>query len=162
MRVLLLAVVTVVLATVSAASAQSNPFDGLNSRGRSYSDPALYAQHKAQWLARVEAMPENPDVLEGAADFFAILDRPLALELLQRASALEPNNPRWVQRRAALHRLNAASGDVAEARLALSLMERAYEMAAAATPNTALTELPAMAFDGRHGESTRVRRAPAG
>jgi hypothetical protein len=100
MRVLPLAVVTVVLATVSAASAQSNPFDGLNSRGRSYSDPALYAQHKAQWLARVQAMPENVDVLEGAADFLSILDRPLALDLLGRASALEPKNPKWVEKQA--------------------------------------------------------------
>jgi hypothetical protein len=127
MRFMPFAVVTLLLATpVRTALAQSNPFDGLNSRGRSYADPALYAQHKAQWLARVEAMPENVDVLEGAADFFNILDRPLALELLQRASALEPNNPKWVQKLAQVHRLNAASGDVAEAQTALLLMERAY------------------------------------
>lgn len=147
MRFVSFAVVILLLTTVSAALAQSNPFDGLNSRGRAYADPALYAQHKAQWLARVEAMPENVDVLEGAADFFNILDRPLALELLERASALEPINPKWVQKLAQVHRLNASSGDVAEAQTALSLMERAYAMSPAEDQVIALTNLPAMAFD---------------
>ena len=64
---------------------------------------------KAQWLARVEALPENVDVLEGA-DFFMIRDRPLAQELLEQARDLEPKNPKWIQKLALLHRLNASSG----------------------------------------------------
>jgi tetratricopeptide (TPR) repeat protein len=136
---------TVLLAAPVALPAQSNPFDGLNSRGQSYSDPAVYAQHKAQWLARVQARPESVDVLEGAADFFMILDRPLAQELLERARDLEPDNPKWVQRLAHLHRLNAASGNAAEASLALSLMERAFAMDA--DQRSVLKDLPAMAFD---------------
>jgi tetratricopeptide (TPR) repeat protein len=156
MRFSSLAIVTVLLTTSSVAQAQSNPFDGLNSRGRAYTDPALYAQAKKTWLARVEAMPESVDVLEGAADFFNILDRPLALELLQRASALEPNNPKWVQKLAQAHRLNASSGDVAEAQTALSLMERAYAMGPAENQATVLTNLPAMAF-----EAGDIRKARA-
>ena len=136
-----------VLAAVSVALAQSNPFDGLNSGGRSYADPALYAQHKAQWLARVEAMPENVDVLEGAADFLIIRDRPLALELFTRASAIEPNNSRWVLKLAGVHKLNAASGDVAESRLALSLMERAFAMDSSISLTMMPADLPAMAFE---------------
>ena len=132
---------------VSVALAQSNPFDGLNSGGRAYSDPALYAQHKAQWLARVEAMPENVDVLEGAADFLVIRDRPLALELFTRASAIEPNNSRWVLKLAGVHKLNAASGDVAESKLALSLMERAFAMDASISLTMMPADLPAMAFE---------------
>lgn len=97
MRVLPFFVVAL-LTTAGAALAQSNPFDGLDTRGRAYTDPALYAKSKATWLARVEAMPENVDVLEGAADFFIIRERPLAAELFERARGLEPNNPRWVQR----------------------------------------------------------------
>jgi tetratricopeptide (TPR) repeat protein len=137
----------IALATAGIVGAQSNPFDGLDTRGRAYTDPAVYARAKAQWLARVEAMPENVDVLEGAADFFAILDRPLALELFERASALEPNNPRWMQKLAQMHRLNAASGDVAEAQTALSLMERIYAVGPAEEQATVLTNLPAAAFD---------------
>jgi hypothetical protein len=156
MRLLLFAFVIVLLATSGTALAQSNPFDGLDTRGRAYSDPALYAKSKAQWLARVEAMPENVDVLEGAADFFIILDRPLAAELFERARGLEPNNPTWVQKLAQLHRLNAASGDVAEARLALSLMERANEMSAGINQAAALTELPALAFDAGDVQKARA------
>jgi hypothetical protein len=147
MRLLPIALVIVLLATSGSALAQSNPFDGLDTRGRAYSDAALYAKSKAQWLARVEAMPENVDVLDGAADFFIILDRPLAAELFERARAFEPNNPKWVQKLAQLHRLNAASGDVAEARLALLLMERANEMSAGVNQAAVLTDLPALAFD---------------
>jgi hypothetical protein len=80
--VLLLAVLA---GTPFAALAQPNPFDGKKSGGRSYTDPAVYAQNKAQWLARVAARPESVDVLEGAADFFLIFDRLLALELLEQA-----------------------------------------------------------------------------
>jgi hypothetical protein len=146
MRCLPVAVVAVLLATPCTAPAQSNPFDGLNSRALAYSDPAWYAEQKARWLARVESLPGDVDVLEGAADFFMIRDRPLAQDLLERASALEPNNPRWVQKLAHLHDLNAASGDKAEAILALSLMERAYAMDPAGQ-RTWLTKLPQMAFD---------------
>ena len=67
---------SVLLAVLPAASvavqAQTNPSDGLNSRGQAYSDAAVYAQHKERWLARVQVLPENVDVLEkGAAYFFS-------------------------------------------------------------------------------------------
>lgn len=150
------AVVITVLVTAGAALAQSNPFDGLDTRGRAYVDPALYAKAKAQWLARVEAMPENVDVLEGAADFLIIRERSLAAELFERARRLEPNNPKWVQKLAQLHRLNAASGDVAEAKLALSLMERANEMSAGVNQAAVLTDLPALAFDAGDLQKARA------
>ena len=94
MRSLPFLILAALLTTPGNVLGQANPFDGLGSRGLSYSDPALYAQHKAQWLARVQALPQNVDVLEGAADFFTVRDRPLAQDLLERASALEPGNPR--------------------------------------------------------------------
>lgn len=150
------AVVITVLVTAGAALAQSNSFDGLDTRGRAYVDPALYAKSKAQWLARVEAMPENVDVLEGAADFLIIRERSLAAELFERAKRLEPNNPKWVQKLAQLHRLNAASGDVAEAKLALSLMERANEMSAGVNQSAVLTDLPALAFDAGDLQKARA------
>lgn len=150
------AVVITLLVTAGTALAQSNPFDGLDTRGRAYVDPALYAKAKAQWLARVEAMPENVDVLEGAADFLIIRERSLTAELFERARRLEPNNPKWVQKLAQLHRLNAASGDVAEAKLALSLMERANEMSAGVNQSAVLTDLPALAFDAGDLQKARA------
>lgn len=149
-----LALLAVLLTAPMAALAQTNPFDGLNSRGQAYADPAVYAQHKETWLARVQTLPENVDVLEGAADFFMIRDRPLAQELLERASDLEPKNPKWIQRLALLHRLNASSGDVTEAIAALSLMERAYAMDP--SQRMTLTDLPAMAFDAGDVKKARA------
>ena len=145
---------TLLLGIPFTALAQTSPFDGMNSRGRAYADPAVYAQNKAQWLARVAARPESVDVLEGAADFFMIRDRPLALDLLEQARGLEPNNPKWVEKLAFVHRMNASSGDVGEASLALSLMERAYAM----DPDHAasLTDLPAMAFDAGDLDKART------
>jgi tetratricopeptide (TPR) repeat protein len=153
MRCRSLAFLAVLLAASMAALAQTNPFDGLNSRGQAYADPALYAQHKSTWLARVQALPENVDVLEGAADFFMIRDRPLAEELLERARDLEPKNPKWIQKLAFLHRLNAATGDVTEAIAAFSLMERAYAMGE--NSRRMLADLTVMAFDA--GDMSKAR-----
>jgi hypothetical protein len=105
-----------VILAATGMQAQSNPFDAL----RNPRDPRFYEEHKAQWLVRVEALPQNVDVLEGAADFFIIPDRQLAQDLLERPRALEPNSPRWPRKLAQLHKLNAAPGDQSEARLALA------------------------------------------
>jgi hypothetical protein len=132
--------VIAVLATAGSALAQSdNRADRLrqeterlreqaDERSRALRDPALYAQSKAQWLARVEAAPDNVDVLEGAADFFMIRDRALSEQLLERARAVQPDNFQWPMKLAQVHRLNAANGDLNEARRALVEMERAYEL----------------------------------
>jgi tetratricopeptide (TPR) repeat protein len=146
MRRLLCFILAALLTTAGSVVAQSNPLGGPRD-GRAYSDPALYAQLKAQWLARVEALPQDVEVLGAAAGFFMILDRPLAEELLERARALEPDNPAWVSKLAHLHRMNAAvQGDVAEALLALNEAERAYAMAPA-DKRTLPADLPETAFD---------------
>lgn len=59
MRCRSVAFLAVLLMVPIAALAQTNPFDGLNARGRAYLDASVYAQQKAQWLARVDAMPET-------------------------------------------------------------------------------------------------------
>jgi tetratricopeptide (TPR) repeat protein len=120
---------TALLAAAGTAPAQTNPFDGLNAGGRALRDPAVYEQQKAQWLARLQLMPDNVDVLEGAADFFIIRERTLAQQFIERASTLEPNEPRWHSRLAQIHKLNAdRDDDPAEARLALRELERARDL----------------------------------
>ena len=59
MRCRSVAFLAVLLMVPIAALAQTNPFDGLNARGRAYLDASVYVQQKAQWLARVDAMPET-------------------------------------------------------------------------------------------------------
>jgi tetratricopeptide (TPR) repeat protein len=117
-----------VLATAGTVSAQSRPIGPVGSAAV-YSNPALYAEGKAEWLARLEASPQDVDVLEGAAQYLIIFDRPLAQDLLERGRALDPRNPRWSEKLADLHKLNAANGDVAEAVAALADAERAHSLA---------------------------------
>ena len=123
-------------------------------RSRALRDPVLYEQSKAQWLARVEATPDNVDVLEGAADFFMIRDRALSERLLERARTLDPTNYQWPTKLAQVHKLNASAGDLNEARLALVEMERAYEL----TPDRERrfpTDLAVMAFEA--GDLAKAR-----
>jgi len=111
-----------------------------------YANPALYAERKAEWLARVDKMPDNVDVIEGAADFFLLPDRALARALYERARALEPSNPRWLEKIAQLHRLNAANGDVVEAQFALGALEQARVLTPEARRGLP-TRLAMMAFE---------------
>jgi len=147
--------IIVLLATAGSALAQSNPFDGLDTRGRALADPVLYEQAKAQWLSRVQLLPDNVDVLEGAADFFIIRDRALSENLFQRARALEPDNWKWPSRLAQVHKLNAAQGDLNEARLALVESERAFAM----MPENLRRfppDLPQVAFDAQDFSKART------
>ena len=142
-----LAVITAVLAVLGAAgtiSAQSRP-SGPGSASV-YSNPALYAQGKVQWLVRLEASPQDAEVLGGAADYFMIFDRPLAQDLLERGRALDPRNPRWSEKLAQLHKLNASNGDLAEAVAALADAERAHALAPP-SERTLPTGLAEAAFD---------------
>ena len=144
-----LLIVPAFLIIAAAASAQSRVPDA-----ETYGNPALYAERRAEWLARVDKMPANVDVLEGAADFFLIRERSLAQGLYERARALEPNNPRWVDKLAQLHRLNAASGDLVEARSALAALEQARNMTAP-TEQGLPTQLPMAAFEA--GDLVKAR-----
>lgn len=144
-----LLIVPAFLIITVAASAQGRVPDA-----ETYGDPELYAARKAEWLARVDKMPGNVDVLEGAADFFLIRERLLAQQLYDRARSLEPDNPRWVQKLAQLHRLNAATGDAGEAKLALAAMERARAMTPPAERGLP-TSLPMAAFDA--GDLVKAR-----
>lgn len=142
-------IVPAFLIIAAAVSAQTRVPDA-----ETYGNPALYAERRAEWLARVDKAPNNVDVLEGAADFFIIRERPLAQDLYERARGLEPNNPQWVEKLAQLHRLNAANGDVAAARAALAALEEARAM----TPPTEQglpTGLPMAAFDA--GDLVKAR-----
>jgi hypothetical protein len=145
--------VVALLATAGSAFAQ-NPFDGLDTRGRAMTDPAVYSEARARWLDRVQALPDNVDVLEGAADFFMIRERALSENFLERARALEPKNPKWPSKLALIHRQNASSGDLGEARLALVELERAREL----TPGNQrgwLDDLPVVAFEA--GDFAKAR-----
>src|SRR5262249_7525123 len=115
--------------------AQSNPCEGVSDSGSAYSDPALFARRKAEWLACIDSHPRDVYVLEQGADFVAILDAALAQELYEKARLIEPDNPRWTSKLAHLHSRNSqrSSDPVRDAKLALAEAEKALAMGASDT-----------------------------
>jgi hypothetical protein len=57
-------------------------------------DREVYDEAKKLWLKQVETR-KNTATIGNAANFFLIYDRPVAEDLLRRAKALEPKNPKW-------------------------------------------------------------------
>ena len=145
------AFVVLTLAPKTTVFAQSNPCKGVSDSGTAYSNPALFAQRRAEWLACIDASPGDIYVLEQAADFVAVLDPALAQDLYERARAIEPGDPRWTQKLAQLHSRNTLrSADPAgEANLALAEAERALAMGASDA------WLAQMAFDA--GDMVKAR-----
>jgi hypothetical protein len=136
----------------TAAFAQADPCARVSDSGRAYSEPAVFAQRKAEWLACLDASPRDVDVLEQAADFIAVLDPTLALQLYENGRAIEPNNPRWTSKLAHLHSLNSqrSNDPLPEATLALAEAEKASAMG---DSDPALAH---MAFDA--GDMNKARR----
>jgi beta-lactamase regulating signal transducer with metallopeptidase domain len=56
-------------------------------------DAAGYAEAKEAWLAQVSRDARDVEVLGNAAYFFQVTDKPLAENLLQKASAVDPGGP---------------------------------------------------------------------
>src|SRR5262249_46616066 len=104
---LTLAVAAILTMAPKTIVAQSNPCEGVSDNVRAYSNPDLFAQRKAEWLACIESRPRDVYVLEQAADFVAILDPALAQDLYEKARASEPDNPRWTLKLAHLHSQSA-------------------------------------------------------
>jgi hypothetical protein len=131
--------------------AQSNPCDVVSDSGLAYSNPALFAQRKAEWLACIDSKPGDVNVLEQAADFVALLDPALAQGLYEKARTIEPDNPRWTLKLAQLHSRNTlrSADSAGEAKLALAEAERALASGASDA------SLAQMAFDA--GDMVKAR-----
>src|SRR5262249_54530922 len=85
-----------------------------------------YEQAKTIWLKNLERNPANVGILENAASFF--FQFPAFVEsLLHRARALDPDNPKWLQKLAQFHSRKAihltGTARMEEARKSLSLLE---------------------------------------
>ena len=58
-------------------------------------DPDGYVEGKQAFLAHLEMEPNDLTLLEYTADFVDLRDRPLAIELLERAQSIDNANPNW-------------------------------------------------------------------
>ncbi len=68
-------------------------------------DKEVYYEAKKLWLKQSEAHKTNTAVLGNAANFFFIYEKDIAEELLKKAQALEPENPKWPEELGQLYRL---------------------------------------------------------
>src|SRR5262245_25540469 len=92
-----------------------------------------YEKAKTTWLKSLERNPDNIAVLENASNFF--FESPSLVEpLLHRARALDPDNPKWLQKLAQLHSGKAihltGTARLEEARKILSLLESSLALLA--------------------------------
>ena len=58
-------------------------------------NPEGYVEIKKRWLETVDRYPTNTTVLGNTAKFLLQSDRKLTRELLEKAQALEPQDPKW-------------------------------------------------------------------
>jgi hypothetical protein len=68
-------------------------------------DKDAYSQGKKAWINQLKTKPENLNVFENSANFFLLHDRELAEESLQKASALDMENPKWPEKLGLLYSL---------------------------------------------------------
>jgi hypothetical protein len=68
-------------------------------------DKEAYSQVKEAWINQLKESPENLNVLENSANFFLLHNRELAEESLQKARALDMENPKWPKKLGQLYSL---------------------------------------------------------
>ena len=113
-------------------------------------NPDGYVQVKEAWLRKIADEPRNAVLLKHAADFFSLSDRELSADLLTRAEAVEPSDPRWARELGASRWREAhnpfGGPDREKAALALTHFERAYELSDEADRVDLLPHLAMAAF----------------
>lgn len=93
-------------------------------------DGRLYRQGAAIWDRHLERNPNNLAILHNASAYFLFAEREHAIELLERASRIEPENPRWRERIGRTRMLDARAGsepDVESATEAVADFESVLE-----------------------------------
>jgi tetratricopeptide (TPR) repeat protein len=117
----------------------------------------------------VESHPQDPVILGNAAAYFLLFDRATAEDLLKKAQAIEPQNPRWSEQLGHLYALTAQSQPgTNSAAKALAEFEKAQTQTGAPAPEFyKLVDLAKMAFSAGDMEKARtyatelLRQAPS-
>ena len=95
-------------------------------------DPEGYLEGKQAFLAHLEKEPNDLTLLKYTADFVALRDRSLAIELLERAKAIDYANPDWALKLGFRYYLETGgrygSPNLEAARKSLEEYDRAYAL----------------------------------
>jgi hypothetical protein len=101
------------------------------------------------WAAKLESLPNSPEVLGAAASFFAVEENELALLLYQRCHALDPENTEWLERIA--HQASLSDNPSTE----LQNLEKALDASTPEKRGFLLTDLAIAAFEAEEYEKAR-------
>ena len=132
------------------------PYAGLNQM----IEPDAYTQAKKAWLDQLESQPDNLKLLEHSAKFFLQHEREMAKKSLEKARALDPNNPKWPAALGQLHSLDliGISGKAKRVEVAgksLEQLEIAYELATEQARDPLLKRLAEAAFAAKDFEKAK-------
>ena len=111
------------LAALSPHIKEPEPFGG---------DPEWYVDGRQAYLAHLEEDPNDVALLGLAAGFLSYRDRPLTIDLLQRAQSLDQSNSIWARQLAFYHYLNIRRGSenssIESAKKSVEQYERMLEL----------------------------------
>ena len=109
-----------------------------------------YSQAKKAWLDHIQRKPAELKLLENSANFFKLHDRELAIESLQKARALDMDNPQWPKELGHIYSLGvirkSPKDQTLAAEKALEQFEIAYRLSSDSEQNVLLKDLAQMAL----------------
>ncbi|MCA9109978.1 MAG: hypothetical protein KDA52_08535 [Planctomycetaceae bacterium] len=123
-------------------------------------DAAAYLRGKKAWIDHLEQQPENLKLLENSSNYFLMHDRDLAIESLEKARSLNPENPQWP---AALGQVYSLEMGIASqkarsdfAKKSLEQLELAYDLSTDKAREALLDRLAKSALES--GETAKARK----
>ena len=115
--------------------------------------PDAYSKGKEAWLKQLQEQPKNLMILKNSANFFLQQDRELAKQSIEKAKAIEPDNPKWPAKLGQLYQLDTLSisgkSKVEAAGKALKQLEISYELSDDQARDPLLSRLAKAAFEAK-------------
>ncbi|MDB4766238.1 RNA polymerase subunit sigma-24 [bacterium] len=110
-----------------------------------------YQEGKELWLKQLKDQPDNLMFLKNSANFFLQHDRELAKKSMEKAKAIDADNPKWPEKLGQLYQLDmlgrSGKSKVKAAGKALEQLEIAYDLSDDQARDPLLSRLAKAAFE---------------
>ena len=114
-------------------------------------EPDAYSKGKESWLKQLKDQPNNLMILKNSANFFLQQDRELAKQSIEKAKAVDSENPTWPAKLGQIYQLDMLSSSgkskVEAAGNALEQLEIAYALSDDLARDPLLSSLAKAAFE---------------